>query len=115
MTRVANEKNEDYLLMIAKHGSAWHMETLIAKYRRASRNMEAAMAMEQHERRECEFYFAASTLQDDDVSAETSSLGNADSAYLAHGPHVSAETCGAWPAMPASSGLSRTNTTSHCR
>ncbi|MDZ7768659.1 MAG: hypothetical protein U5K38_06110 [Woeseiaceae bacterium] len=45
--------NEDYLLMIARHGSAWHMETLIAKYRRASRNMEAATAAQQHAAREC--------------------------------------------------------------
>ncbi|MEX0706754.1 MAG: DUF222 domain-containing protein [Woeseia sp.] len=57
MTRVANADNEDYLLMIARHGSAWHMETLIAKYRRASRNMEAATAAQQHAARECSIYY----------------------------------------------------------
>lgn len=57
MTRVANADNEDYLLMIARHGSAWHMETLIAKYRRASRNMEAATAAAQHAARECTIHY----------------------------------------------------------
>ena len=59
MTRVANPDNEDYLLMIAHHGSAWHLETLIAKYRRAARNIEAAEAMAQHQHRECEIHYDA--------------------------------------------------------
>lgn len=33
MTRVANTRNEDNLLMIAKHGTAHHVETLIRGYR----------------------------------------------------------------------------------
>ena len=37
ITRVANEENEDYLLMIARHGTAHHVETLIRGYRRAER------------------------------------------------------------------------------
>ncbi|MDZ7644987.1 MAG: DUF222 domain-containing protein [Woeseiaceae bacterium] len=57
MTRVANTDNEDYLLMIARHGSAWHMETLIAKYRRASRDMEAATAVAQNAARECTVFY----------------------------------------------------------
>jgi len=34
MTRVATPENEDYLLMIAKHGTASHIEQLVGKYRR---------------------------------------------------------------------------------
>ncbi len=37
MTRVANEGNEDYLLMIAEHGTAHHVEKLVAKCRQAKR------------------------------------------------------------------------------
>ena len=34
MTRVATPENEDYLLHIAMHGTAYHVETLVRKYRR---------------------------------------------------------------------------------
>ena len=37
MTRVADPSNEDYLLMIAEHGTAHHVERLVSKYRTASR------------------------------------------------------------------------------
>ena len=37
MTRVATADNEDYLLMIAHHGTAYHVETLVRKYRRAKK------------------------------------------------------------------------------
>ena len=37
MTRVATSENEDYLLMIARHGTAHHVETLVRKYRRVVR------------------------------------------------------------------------------
>jgi hypothetical protein len=33
MNRIANESNEDYLLMIAKHGTAYHVEKLVIKGR----------------------------------------------------------------------------------
>jgi len=35
MTRIAEAANEDYLLMIATHGTAYHVETLVRNYRRA--------------------------------------------------------------------------------
>ncbi len=35
MTRVATDDNEDYLLMIARHGTAEHMEQLVRQYQRA--------------------------------------------------------------------------------
>lgn len=37
MTRVATPKNEEYLLMIARHGTASHMERLVRSYRRLGR------------------------------------------------------------------------------
>ncbi len=50
MTRVATVDNEDYLLMIAKHGTAYHMETLVRKYRRVTRLNEDD-AEKQHDNR----------------------------------------------------------------
>jgi hypothetical protein len=38
MTRVATPENEDYLLMIAHHGTAQHVEKLVGAYRTVSRN-----------------------------------------------------------------------------
>lgn len=37
MTRIATPANEDYLLMIARHGTASHMERLVSRYRRVGR------------------------------------------------------------------------------
>ena len=37
MTRVATEKNEEYLLMIARHGTAAHVERLVRNYRKVKR------------------------------------------------------------------------------
>ncbi len=37
MTRIADESNEDYLLKIAHHGTAYHVEQLVSKYRRCQR------------------------------------------------------------------------------
>ena len=47
MTRVATPENEDYLLNIARHGTAYHVETLVRKYRRVQmqRDTEAANAV----------------------------------------------------------------------
>jgi len=38
ITRIADESNEDYLLMIAKHGTAHHVEKAVSKYRTANSN-----------------------------------------------------------------------------
>ena len=40
MTRIADAANEDYLMMIATHGTAWHVETLVRKYRGVKRLQE---------------------------------------------------------------------------
>lgn len=51
MTRVANVENEDYLLMIAEHGTAVHVETLVRAYRGLGRAEARERAMQQHENR----------------------------------------------------------------
>jgi len=57
MTRVATVDNEDYLLQIAKHGTAFHMESLVQKYRRATRLQEADDARKQHTERALHVYY----------------------------------------------------------
>ena len=47
MTRVATPQNEDYLLMIAAHGTASHVERLVRNYRRVKRS-EALERDNQH-------------------------------------------------------------------
>ncbi|WP_405243164.1 HNH endonuclease signature motif containing protein [Lentisalinibacter salinarum] len=57
MTRVADAQNEDYLLGIARHGTAYHVEGIVAKYRRAKRLQDAANANFQYEMRSVEHYY----------------------------------------------------------
>ncbi|MGH8167420.1 MAG: DUF222 domain-containing protein, partial [Woeseiaceae bacterium] len=52
MTRIAAPKNEDYLLMIATHGTAYHIESLVAKYRRCERLKDSQNAVRQQQSRE---------------------------------------------------------------
>jgi len=51
MTRVANEENEDYLMMIANHGTAHHVEKLVSKYRNCKRLQENEHANRQQQAR----------------------------------------------------------------
>jgi hypothetical protein len=57
MTRIADESNEDYLMMIARHGTAHHVEKLVSKYSRCKRLQDVANANKQHAKRElnCRF------------------------------------------------------------
>jgi len=57
MTRIANEGNEDYLLMVATHGTAHHVEKLVQKYRRAKRLQDADAANEQYENRQLSYHY----------------------------------------------------------
>jgi len=57
ITRIADESNEDYLIMIAKHGTAHHVEKLVAKYRRARRLQDCENANQQHHERELSHYY----------------------------------------------------------
>ena len=60
MTRVATPENEDYLLMIAQHGTASHMEQVVSKYRKVQRSCADSAEREQRDARNL-LYF-----QDDD-------------------------------------------------
>jgi len=57
ITRIADETNEDYLLMIAEHGTAHHVEKLVSKYRTAKRLQDAENANEQYNNREVTHYY----------------------------------------------------------
>mgnify|MGYP001814261983 FL=1 len=56
MTRIADASNEDYLMMIAKHGSAWHVETLVSKYRRVKRAEAAEETDDLHALRSMDYF-----------------------------------------------------------
>jgi hypothetical protein len=57
MTRVATPENEDYLLMIARHGSASHVERLVRGFRRVLRTMEREHTHALHEAREADVFW----------------------------------------------------------
>ena len=57
MTRVANADNEDYLLMIARHGTAHHVETVIRAYRRATRLSDPHTSKQQYESRTFNYHW----------------------------------------------------------
>jgi hypothetical protein len=51
ITRVGNAENEDYLLMIAEHGTAAHVEKLVRAYRRCKEAEELSREERQQEKR----------------------------------------------------------------
>jgi hypothetical protein len=57
ITRIADAGNEDYLLMIATHGTAHHVEKLVSKFRTAERLQDVELANEQHRDRELSHYY----------------------------------------------------------
>jgi hypothetical protein len=57
MTRIATADNEEALLNVARHGTAHHVEKLVAKYRSAKRMQDAAVAEEQYRDRELSHYY----------------------------------------------------------
>jgi len=57
MTRIADDTNEDYLMMIARHGTAYHVEKLVSQYRRCKQQQEIANANEQYNKRELTCYY----------------------------------------------------------
>jgi hypothetical protein len=107
MTRVANQENEDFLLMIARHGSAHNVESLVSKYRRAVRLQDVELANKQYAERSAHCYFDDDgafvmnarfpaeqgalimkaldlAIDQEDVTAETSSPRESFSARRAH-------------------------------
>lgn len=59
MTRVATPQNEDYLLMIAGHGTASHVERLVSNYRSVKRSEALARDNQHHAMRELHWYIDA--------------------------------------------------------
>ena len=57
MTRIATPGNEDFLLNIARHGTAYHVETLVRKYRRVQAQRDADSANAVHVTRELTYYW----------------------------------------------------------
>lgn len=57
VTRIAEEADEDYLLMIAKHGTAHHVEKLVRMYRRAERSQDTEAAKERHDNRQLSHHY----------------------------------------------------------
>ena len=57
VTRIAAEADEDYLLMIAKHGTAHHVEKLVRLYRRAERLQDTEAAKERHDNRQLSHHY----------------------------------------------------------
>ena len=57
MTRVATEKNEAYLLKIARYGTAAHVERLVRNYRKVKRNEALWRDNERHVMRQLDWYF----------------------------------------------------------
>ncbi len=56
MTRISTPDNEDLLLSIAHHGTAYHVERFVSEYRRCERLNEPGVAEQLHARREFEYY-----------------------------------------------------------
>jgi hypothetical protein len=56
MTRVATPKNEKYLLMIARHGTAVHVERLVRQYRMVKRREALKRENTLHARREMRWF-----------------------------------------------------------
>jgi hypothetical protein len=56
MTRVATPETEEALLIIARHGTASHMEQLVSKYKRVKRNIEDEAEQDREEARKLTYY-----------------------------------------------------------
>ena len=57
ITRIATEQNEEYLLQIAKHGTAHHVEQLVRKYRHVKRLQDADRARARHDNRHLSWFY----------------------------------------------------------
>ena len=56
MTRVATAKNEEFLLSIARHGTAAHVEKVVSNYRRCKRLEVLQEENNRHAHRELSWY-----------------------------------------------------------
>ena len=58
MSRVATPANEEYLLMIARYGTAAHVEQVVRAYRTVDREAATHRANRAHETRACRWHYA---------------------------------------------------------
>ena len=58
MTRVATPENEDYLMMIARHGTASHVERLVKQFRKVKRIEALEQENQRHALRELNWFVA---------------------------------------------------------
>lgn len=56
MTRAATPENEDFLLRIAQHGTASHVEKVVGKYQRVQSKQDDAVEGEQDNARKLVYY-----------------------------------------------------------
>ena len=56
MTRVATPENEDFLLIIARHSTASHMEKVVGKYQHVQRTLRDELELEQEAARKLVYY-----------------------------------------------------------
>jgi len=56
MTRVATPENEDFLLMIAQHGTASHLEQVVKKYKRVCASEQIKQEKSQQQERQLLYY-----------------------------------------------------------
>jgi len=57
ITGIAYATNEDYLLMVATHGTAHHVERLVTQFRRVQKLQNAEFANELYQKREVTYYY----------------------------------------------------------
>jgi len=57
MTRVATPENEEFLMKIANHGTAYHVETVVRGYRRAKQLNEVESANQQFNSRSFDYHY----------------------------------------------------------
>lgn len=57
ITRIATRENESYLLQIADHGTAAHVEQLVQKHRRCRRLQDKEESVKQHTLREFSYFY----------------------------------------------------------
>ncbi len=57
ISRIAAPETEEYLLMIARHGTASHVEGLVSRYRRCRRLQDQKNSVKQHALRELSYFY----------------------------------------------------------
>lgn len=100
MTRVATAENEEFLLMIARHGTASHVERAVRQYRRAKRCQALAAENDRHARRRLNWrvdedgsFLFSGRFSPEQGERILKAIEAAMEEIEAEQEHVSAETC----------------------